>query len=162
MGKRYYCDYCERYFIDDLQARKKHLTSTLHIRNRNVYYKQFQDIDSFINEELKKPICKKFKTSGTCAFGENCCNTHYSAEQLSRLKQKVEEEKQLKINLAVSKLPTIEDWIQYCKSRKNCNINLNHNLLQRISDFNPMVMIPPSLLIPDASSTQNLTFTEWG
>lgn len=48
----------------------------------------FEDIDSFINEELKKPICKKFKTSGTCAFGENCCNTHYSAEQLSRLKQK--------------------------------------------------------------------------
>lgn len=38
MGKRYYCDYCDRSFIDDIQARKKHLNGTSHVRNRKLHY----------------------------------------------------------------------------------------------------------------------------
>lgn len=38
MGKRYYCDYCDRSFIDDIRSRKKHLTGTAHVRNRKIHY----------------------------------------------------------------------------------------------------------------------------
>lgn len=38
MGRRYYCDYCDKSFIDDLGARKKHLQSAHHIKLRNIYY----------------------------------------------------------------------------------------------------------------------------
>lgn len=38
MGRRYYCDYCDKSFIDDLGARRKHLQSSHHIRLRNIHY----------------------------------------------------------------------------------------------------------------------------
>lgn len=38
MGRRYYCDYCDKLFIDDLEARKKHLQSSHHIKLRNLHY----------------------------------------------------------------------------------------------------------------------------
>lgn len=38
MGRRYYCDYCDKLFIDDLEARKKHLQSSHHIKMRNLHY----------------------------------------------------------------------------------------------------------------------------
>lgn len=38
MGRRYYCDYCNKTFIDDLDARKKHLQSAQHIKMRNIHY----------------------------------------------------------------------------------------------------------------------------
>lgn len=38
MGKRYYCDYCDRSFNDDLEARKKHLNGSMHMRLRKEHY----------------------------------------------------------------------------------------------------------------------------
>lgn len=40
MGRRYYCDYCDKTFIDDLEARRKHLTSSHHIKLRKLHYEQ--------------------------------------------------------------------------------------------------------------------------
>lgn len=42
MGKRYYCDYCDRSFIDDLEARKKHLNGSMHMRLRKEHYDSFR------------------------------------------------------------------------------------------------------------------------
>lgn len=38
MGRRYYCDYCDKTFIDDIDARKKHINSALHQKIRNEHY----------------------------------------------------------------------------------------------------------------------------
>lgn len=38
MRRRYYCDYCDKSFIDDLDARQKHLQSSHHIKLRNLHY----------------------------------------------------------------------------------------------------------------------------
>lgn len=38
MGRRYYCDYCDKIFIDDIDARKKHLGSVTHFRQRQEHY----------------------------------------------------------------------------------------------------------------------------
>lgn len=42
MGKRYYCDYCDRSFKDDVEARKKHLFSLQHMKNRADHYSVFK------------------------------------------------------------------------------------------------------------------------
>jgi len=41
MGKTYYCDYCDRSFKDDVEARKKHLSSMQHMTNRASHYNMF-------------------------------------------------------------------------------------------------------------------------
>lgn len=43
-GKNYYCDYCERSFKDAAGARKKHLISMQHIKNKNLHYRQFKGL----------------------------------------------------------------------------------------------------------------------
>lgn len=40
MGRRYYCEYCDKTFIDELEARRKHLQSANHIKLRNMHYEQ--------------------------------------------------------------------------------------------------------------------------
>lgn len=42
MGKTYYCDYCDRFFKDDIEARKKHLSSLQHVANRESHYNAYK------------------------------------------------------------------------------------------------------------------------
>lgn len=109
MGRRYYCDYCDKLFIDDLDARKKHLQSSHHIKLRNLHYEScrgtlniscfvpnkycllmsfsFVDPETVLREELLKTPCRRFIQNGTCQFEGNCRYTHYSPEQLCALRQ---------------------------------------------------------------------------
>lgn len=49
MGKTYYCDYCDRSFKDDVEARKKHLSSLQHAKNRANHYSVFKGKLFFFN-----------------------------------------------------------------------------------------------------------------
>jgi U11/U12 small nuclear ribonucleoprotein SNRNP20 len=51
MGKRYYCDYCDRSFIDDLEARKKHLNGSMHMRLKKEHYDKYRGKLLFAREE---------------------------------------------------------------------------------------------------------------
>lgn len=42
MGKRYYCDYCDKTFADNSQNRKKHLNGVVHDRLRKLHYSLFR------------------------------------------------------------------------------------------------------------------------
>lgn len=42
MGKRYFCDYCDRSFQDNLHNRKKHLNGVQHLRAKRVWYDLFR------------------------------------------------------------------------------------------------------------------------
>ena len=52
MGKRYYCDYCDKSFPDNLDQRKKHLRGVVHQRNRNQFYQSLQS-DLIINKNTR-------------------------------------------------------------------------------------------------------------
>ncbi|EOA97693.1 Zinc finger matrin-type protein 5 [Anas platyrhynchos] len=43
MGKRYFCDYCDRSFQDNLHNRKKHLNGVQHLRAKRAWYDLFRE-----------------------------------------------------------------------------------------------------------------------
>lgn len=42
MGKRYFCDYCDRSFQDNLHNRKKHLNGLQHLKAKKAWYDMFR------------------------------------------------------------------------------------------------------------------------
>lgn len=86
MGKRYYCDYCDRSFKDDSEARKKHLTSLQHAKNRADHYSRYKDPETILKEESAKITCKRFMTYGDCAFGNGCRFSHYTPQMMWELR----------------------------------------------------------------------------
>lgn len=42
MGKRYFCDYCDRSFQDNLHNRKKHLNGLQHLKAKKSWYDMFR------------------------------------------------------------------------------------------------------------------------
>ena len=42
MGKRYYCDYCDKAFADNASSRKNHLKGVSHQRMKRHHYASFQ------------------------------------------------------------------------------------------------------------------------
>ncbi len=42
MGRRYYCDYCDKRLPPGLNHRKNHNRSIQHISNKRIYYQQFK------------------------------------------------------------------------------------------------------------------------
>ncbi|XP_066592092.1 zinc finger matrin-type protein 5 [Prorops nasuta] len=94
MGKRYYCDYCDRSFKDDPEARRKHLISLQHIQNRTNHYNYFKDAETILQEETLKTPCKRFMTIGDCAFGNGCRFSHYTPPMIWELQRLVAWSKQ--------------------------------------------------------------------
>ncbi|XP_051175986.1 zinc finger matrin-type protein 5-like [Leptopilina boulardi] len=87
MVKRYYCDYCDRSFKDNPEARKKHLTSLLHVNARTEHYRLFKGPEEILKEEMSKITCKKFHQTGECSFGNNCRFSHYTPNMMWELRQ---------------------------------------------------------------------------
>ncbi|GLH11926.1 Zinc finger matrin-type protein 5 [Gryllus bimaculatus] len=137
MGKRYYCDYCDRHFVDDLEARKKHLAGVMHMRMRKDYYNQFKDAETLYKEETAKLTCKRFQRFGECVFGSNCRFSHYSREDLELLKRQVEDQQRWASfkNPVFKEEPTLASWLE----KRN-----------------------QSILLSKASSSSSSSVTAWG
>ncbi|VEN36974.1 unnamed protein product [Callosobruchus maculatus] len=164
MGRRYYCDYCEINFIDDLDARKKHLQSLHHIKLRNLHYESCRDPETILREELLKIPCRRFAQYGTCQFEGNCKYTHYSPEDLCYLRQQVEEmqDKRRKKLEELPEVPSIESWLQchYEKHKEASDIVTPfwtyHSSLESRND------LPPSLAKFKQEHFVDVNFEEWG
>ncbi|XP_043482359.1 zinc finger matrin-type protein 5-like [Leptopilina heterotoma] len=98
MVKRYYCDYCDRSFKDDPEARKKHLTSLLHVNAQKDHYRLFKEPEETLKEELAKITCKRFSLNGECPFGYSCRFSHYTPNMIGELRQIVAMKKQAEEN----------------------------------------------------------------
>ncbi|NWW90472.1 ZMAT5 protein, partial [Rhynochetos jubatus] len=89
MGKRYFCDYCDRSFQDNLHNRKKHLNGVQHLRAKRVWYDLFRDAAAILQEEQTKKPCRKFLQTGQCDFGSNCRFSHMTEQDLEKLSAQV-------------------------------------------------------------------------
>ncbi|KAF5272919.1 hypothetical protein FQR65_LT04848 [Abscondita terminalis] len=121
MGRRYYCDYCDKTFIDDLDARKKHLTSSHHIKLRKLHYESHRDPRTILAEESVKTLCRRFIQHGECQFAGSCKYTHYTMEDLWNLKQQiVQQDYEIATRKQeVNEIPSVESWLEKYNQRHN-------------------------------------------
>ncbi|XP_074463209.1 zinc finger matrin-type protein 5 isoform X1 [Larus michahellis] len=115
MGKRYFCDYCDRSFQDNLHNRKKHLNGVQHLRAKRVWYDLFRDAAAILQEEQTKKPCRKFLQTGQCDFGSNCRFSHMTEQDLEKLSAQVQGEQRSKeLQQEGADVPpgTIEDWLE--------------------------------------------------
>ncbi|XP_064649608.1 zinc finger matrin-type protein 5-like [Lineus longissimus] len=86
MGKRYYCEFCDKSFADNRTNRKNHLNGSIHHRLRKQHYDAFKDATTILAEEALKKPCKHF-LGGYCEFGESCRFSHMTEDIRRKLLQ---------------------------------------------------------------------------
>merc|ERR1712136_174484 len=91
-SKLYYCDFCNRSFQDNVTARKKHLKSSIHSRNRNIWYQNFKDKASILKENQHKKPCHRFFSTGQCPYSDACRYRHLDDATLQNLAHEIEQE----------------------------------------------------------------------
>ncbi|XP_051749284.1 zinc finger matrin-type protein 5 [Ctenopharyngodon idella] len=152
MGKRYYCDYCDRSFQDNLHNRKKHLNGVQHHRAKKAWFDNFRDAAAVLNEERTKEPCRKFLQTGQCVFGTNCRFSHMSERYMKMLEQKIDDEKRRKEDHDQDRSSTkcsIDEWLSR-REKKRAALSSGRVLKVEEEECTENIEIPPYLLsIPD-------------
>ncbi|XP_046990040.1 zinc finger matrin-type protein 5 [Schistocerca americana] len=175
MGKRYYCDYCDRSFVDDYEARKKHISGSMHVRLRKEHYDVFRDAKTILAEESAKVPCKRYQQTRECVFGTNCRFSHYTAEDLMNLKMKVEgeeerleREKYTRLDLDHDDGPTLTSWLQKRSKMKTSKSTVEEHkpkatvLWELPPELQEVPDLPPSLQPLRVEDFTNAEFETWG
>ena len=68
MGKRYFCDYCDRSFQDNLHNRKKHLNGLQHLKAKKSWYDMFRGGCSLARRQADGALLFDLSLSGTEAL----------------------------------------------------------------------------------------------
>ncbi|XP_071321627.1 zinc finger matrin-type protein 5 [Trachinotus anak] len=175
MGKRYYCDYCDRSFQDNMHNRKKHLNGVQHHRAKKAWFDHFRDSAAILYDEQTKKPCRKFLQKGICDFGPNCRFSHMSEGELINLKRQVEDERQQREDSQDRKMPgrSVEEWLSRREKKRNA-LSRKGDLKnkedseegQTESDIPQQLLsipdLPPSLLPPPPGGWKVKVNTEWG
>uniref|UniRef100_A0A3Q4B3X9 Zinc finger matrin-type protein 5 n=1 Tax=Mola mola TaxID=94237 RepID=A0A3Q4B3X9_MOLML len=175
MGKRYFCDYCDRSFQDNMHNRKKHLNGVQHHRAKKAWFDNFRDASAVLyDEQIKKP-CRKFLQKGICDFGPNCRFSHMSEQDLYYLKRQVEEQKKLKEDFEDRLIyePSLEEWLSRREKRKTALSTKGDQKMEEDSKKGHLECdvpvhllsipdLPPSLIPPPPGGWKVKVNTEWG
>ncbi|XP_073697266.1 zinc finger matrin-type protein 5 [Garra rufa] len=152
MGKRYYCDYCDRSFQDNMHNRKKHLNGVQHHRAKKAWFDNFRDAATLLNEERTKEPCRKFLQTGQCVFGTSCRFSHMSERHMKMLEQKIDDEKRQKEDPdqdGSSAKRSIDEWLSR-REKKLAALTSGRVLKMEEEECAENIEIPPYLLsIPD-------------
>ncbi|KAK3099215.1 hypothetical protein FSP39_001093 [Pinctada imbricata] len=175
MGRRYYCDFCDKSFADNPTSRKNHLKGLQHQRIRKSHYDAFREPEVILQEEQTKRPCKIYLTKGTCQFQDNCRFSHLTEERRNELERQIEEKSNKKRKLdegndgeEAKKL--LDSWLEeYHKNHQGDKVKekvepepivLPHYILPPHLAAVPNV--PFSLLPPPPDAFQNLQYLDWG
>lgn len=174
MGKRYYCEYCNRAFLDNLTARKKHLASAAHHQQREAWYEKFKDKRQRLTEQLQKPrICRYYLQQGSCSFGPSCRYRHMTDEEVLKIQRDMEEEDVVKRQRTQAHecLPTVKSWLDKRQNAKHDSLP-KHSSEEDLGMVSvpyviPEVLlslssIPPSLLPPPHGNWIEYKDVDWG
>ncbi|KAF4011599.1 hypothetical protein G4228_002972 [Cervus hanglu yarkandensis] len=181
MGKRYFCDYCDRSFQDNLHNRKKHLNGLQHLKAKKLWYDMFRDAAAILLDEQNKRPCRKFLLTGKlpcpirCDFGSNCRFSHMSERDLQELSvQSVcppEERRAREWPLDVAELPEVrlEDWLEKRAKRLSSAPSSRYGpgpvratVFQYPVGWPPVQELPPSLRAPPPGGWPLQPSVHWG
>ncbi|XP_026484137.1 uncharacterized protein LOC113392074 [Vanessa tameamea] len=85
MGKKYYCDYCDKSMVATQSIIRTHIKGVVHQKLVNEHYQQYKDPETILQEESMKKPCTRF-ARGECQFGGICRYSHYTQEQIMNLR----------------------------------------------------------------------------
>ncbi|OWR52174.1 zinc finger matrin-type protein 5 [Danaus plexippus plexippus] len=169
MGKKYYCDYCEKTMSSAPLIIKTHNKGMAHQKLVGEHYKQFKDAKTILEEENNKKPCLKY-LKGECHFGTMCRFSHYTRDELCLLKQIVD----AKNNVSDSNQPSFKELYDKLQSDKceyfeNKNALVDKNGITHMLPWNYNVIfeqygdkLPPSLRKFKTDDFINVFITEWG
>ncbi|XP_017265978.1 zinc finger matrin-type protein 5 [Kryptolebias marmoratus] len=174
MGKRYYCDYCDRSFQDNMHNRKKHLNGVQHHRAKKAWFDQFRDSEAILlDEQIKRPC--RFLQKGICGFGSNCKFSHMSEEEQYELKRQLEEERWHREDSEDRVVfgRSVEEWLSK-REKKRAALSSKGDLTAKEdteeAEAEPEIPqqllaipdLPPSLLPPPPGGWRVRVSGEWG
>ncbi|XP_061589358.1 zinc finger matrin-type protein 5 [Cololabis saira] len=175
MGRRYFCDYCDRSFQDNMHNRKKHLNGVQHHRAKKAWFDQFRDPAAVLYDEQAKKPCRKFLQKGICDFGPNCRFSHMSKEEQLDLMTQLEEERQNKEDYEERKIVerSIEKWLlkrektqAAFSSKGDGKTKEDSEEVYADSEIPQQLLsipdLPPSVLPPPPGGWRVKVNTEWG
>lgn len=164
MGKRYYCDYCDRAFTDGAENRKKHLESVHHQKLRKAHYDSFRDAATILKDEMAKKPCRKFQQTGNCEYGSGCKYSHLTPSDIQKLQEQVELEKESQIKLPKIVEVSDEDLNAFLDKVKKesapppsvSSVPVLPPVLRNIPH------LPPSVIPPNPDDYHKHEVAEWG
>ncbi|XP_059162181.1 zinc finger matrin-type protein 5-like [Physella acuta] len=186
MGRRYYCDYCDKSFADNPTSRKVHLTGNAHLQNRKAHYDAFRDEEEILQDDKTKKPCRAFLSTGDCKFGDRCQFSHLSHEDRNRLAEIV---RMKQLGAATGKTNTednvknlLMEWVdKRSKKLKLDNVdNSTGNSADTSKTLRPtdclvavpeytlasclvaFPSLPPSLLPPSKEEILKCDYVSWG
>uniref|UniRef100_A0A2R5LAJ2 Zinc finger matrin-type protein 5 n=1 Tax=Ornithodoros turicata TaxID=34597 RepID=A0A2R5LAJ2_9ACAR len=159
MGRRYHCDYCGKSFPDNVNNRKKHLQGVHHIRLRKLHYENFRDAITVLQAESQKKPCRRFQQAGSCDYGTACKFSHISPEELQRLTQQVEADKQ-KPRVATKTNANLEDWLKEYRRKSGGGEPFGYKGM--LTATNVTVHGPPSMQPPTYCDMLECVPSRWG
>ncbi|WAR03655.1 ZMAT5-like protein [Mya arenaria] len=167
MGKRYYCDFCDRSFADTGVNRKNHFKGVQHQRLKKQHYDSFRDPATILSDDSGKMPCKRFH-AGQCDYGDSCKFSHMTQERRQQLQSMVahqQAEKKRKLHEQLAE-PSLDEWLE--KRQKRLRKEQTPGA-QEVSDvtyelppFLNRPNLPPSLLPPASEELKNKPQCEWG
>ncbi|XP_074643323.1 zinc finger matrin-type protein 5-like [Tubulanus polymorphus] len=172
MGKRYYCEVCDKHFADNVTNRRNHLKGLAHQRNRKAHYDACRDAATILAEEAKKNPCRKF-ASGQCIFGASCRFSHMTYAYRIALEKQAEADwfaKRRKMEEAAkNESPKFESWLEKFESKssgsdeKESDSDSLHIPEFSLPEFlHGIPDLPPSLIPPTKEDILTAPFSEWG
>ncbi|CAG5124003.1 unnamed protein product [Candidula unifasciata] len=180
MGKRYYCEYCDKSFADNPTSRKTHLTGNSHIQTRKAHYDSFREEKDILNDDRNKKPCRSFLSTGECKFGERCQYSHLTNEtraqlvEIVRQKEQAQEKQREQSNIKVNLKESLDKWAENRAKRQKLESELSDKTCEdKISQvFVPEYKladclaafpgVPPSLLPPKEEEILNSHYEDWG
>ncbi|XP_004924158.1 zinc finger matrin-type protein 5 [Bombyx mori] len=153
MGKKYYCDYCDKSMVATPAIIKTHNKGLEHQKLVHEHYQEYKDPETIILEESKKIQCTRFM-SGNCSFGPICRYSHYTKEELDNLNLQVQQQKRKKTKQPE---PSLENLYEQLQNEKSNDLTVQSETLIVDANgrthflpwvYNPkfdMFKLPPSL-----------------
>ncbi|XP_055597932.1 zinc finger matrin-type protein 5 [Uranotaenia lowii] len=168
MGRKYYCDYCDRHIERDPVIVKKHNDGIPHQRNRAEHYKSFQDAKQIISESSKKKTCRTLLLGQECIYGSNCRYNHYTSDQLQQLQQQVnwnENQKRKRTAEQIVKLDSadaiVDTFLQH-RTKRKYKTPADWPAFWSYPDELKECDLPPSLLEIDFQRLKSCQYATWG
>ncbi|XP_058815031.1 zinc finger matrin-type protein 5 [Topomyia yanbarensis] len=168
MGRKHYCDYCQKHIQRDPDIVRKHNEGITHLRSKAAHFERFKDPTAILKETLKKKPCRRLFSLEECPFGAACRYSHYRPEEVKKLQQQarwLEEHKTKRTADILEKLCAADAITENFLSKRS------EKQAKESSEFKPFwtyrkesneINLPPSLQEIDPARIDFNSFVGWG